>query len=132
MPRISSSAEATVEIIGATPKRRWTAAEKIRMVRESMEPGNSVSVTARKNGIYPNLLYRWKRQMADGGEMAVAADDQVVSMAEYRAAMKKIQQLEKILGRKTLENEILKEAVRIGREKKLISPKPLHGIEDFQ
>lgn len=70
--------------------------------------------------------------MADGGEMAVAADDQVVSMAEYRAAMKKIQQLEKILGRKTLENEILKEAVRIGREKKLISPKPLHGIEDFQ
>ncbi len=70
--------------------------------------------------------------MTDGGETAITADDQVVSMAEFRALQKKVQQLEKVLGRKTLENEILKEAVRIGREKKLVSRKPLQGIEDFQ
>lgn len=122
--------ETTAEIVGA--KRRWTAAEKLRMIRESMEPGNSVSVTARKYGIYPNLLYRWKRQMTDGGEVAVEANDHVVSMTEFRSLQKKVRQLEKVLGRKTLENEILKEAVRIGREKKLISRKPLQGIEDFQ
>jgi transposase len=33
---------------------------------------------------------------------------------------------------KTEEVEVLKEAVRIGREKKLISRKPLVGIEDFE
>ena len=132
MARTSSSEEATVEIISPAPRRRWTPAEKIRMVRECMEPGNTVSAVARRNGVYPNLLFRWKKQMTDGGETAISADDQVVSMAEFRALQKKVQQLEKVLGRKTLENEILKETVRIGREKKLVSRKPLQGIEDFQ
>ena len=49
-----------------------------------------------------------------------------------KALQKKVHQLERILGRKTMEVEILKEAVRIGREKKLISRKPLIGIEGFQ
>ena len=70
--------------------------------------------------------------MSDGGKTAVAADNEVVSMSDYKALQKKIRQLERVLGHKTLEVEILKEAVRIGREKKLISPKPLSGIEDFQ
>lgn len=132
MSRTSTYDEATVEIVNVSSRRRWTAEEKIRMVRECMEPGNSVSAVARRNGIYPNLLFRWKRQMTDGGVVAISTDDQVVSMAEFRALQKKVQQLEKVLGRKTMENEILKEAVRIGREKKLISRKPLQGVEDFQ
>jgi transposase len=40
--------------------------------------------------------------------------------------------LERTLGRKTEEVEILKEAVRIAREKKLISQKPLLGVEGFE
>jgi transposase len=40
--------------------------------------------------------------------------------------------LERVLGRKTEANEILKEAVQIGREKKLISPLPLRGVEGFE
>ena len=70
--------------------------------------------------------------MSDGGKTAITADDDVVSMADYKALQKKVHQLERILGRKTMEVEILKEAVRIGREKKLISRKPLIGIEGFQ
>jgi transposase len=34
-----------------------------------------------------------------------------------------------VLGRKTVENEILREAVEIAREKKLISRQPLPGVE---
>ena len=124
--------EAKVEIIKVVPRRRWTVEQKIFMVEESMQPGNSVSITARKYGVFPNLLYRWRRQMSDGGKTAVAADNEVVSMSDYKALQKKVRQLERVLGHKTLEVEILKEAVRIGREKKLISPKPLSGIEDFQ
>ncbi|EMO70355.1 putative IS2 repressor TnpA [Leptospira santarosai str. 200702252] len=40
--------------------------------------------------------------------------------------------MERLLGRKTEENEILKEAVILARKKKLISQKPLEGIEGFQ
>ena len=70
--------------------------------------------------------------MAQGGKVAVAADDEVVSKAEVKALKRRIAQLERVLGNKTLEVEILKEAVRIGREKKLISLAPLSGVEDFQ
>ena len=40
--------------------------------------------------------------------------------------------IKRMLGRKTEENEILKEAVVIARKKKLISQEPLKGIEGFQ
>ena len=46
--------------------------------------------------------------------------------------MKRIKKLEQVLGQKTLENEILREAIQIGREKKLISRQPLRGVEDFE
>ena len=70
--------------------------------------------------------------MAQGGRVAGAPDDEVVWKAEGRALKRRIAQLERVLGNKTLEVEILKEAVRIGREKKLISLAPLSGVEDFQ
>jgi transposase len=44
----------------------------------------------------------------------------------------RIRQLERVLGQKTLDIEILKEAVRIGREKKLISRQPLRGVDGFE
>ena len=98
-----STNEAKVEIIKVVPRRHWTAEQKISMVEESMQPGNTVSITARKYGVFPNLLYRWRRQMSDGGKTAITADGDVVSMADYKALQKKVHQLERILGRKTME-----------------------------
>lgn len=63
--------------------------------------------------------------MSDGGKVAIQADDQVVSAAETKALKKRIRDLERLLGRKTMEVEILKEAIDIAREKKLISRSPL-------
>jgi transposase len=48
------------------------------------------------------------------------------------ALKKHIRKLEQTLGQKTLENEILREAVKLAREKKLISRQPLFGVEDFE
>lgn len=69
--------------------------------------------------------------MAEGGKEAVRADDAVVSAAEVRALEKRIRELERVLGRKTLENEILREAVKVAHEKKLISRLPSLLGEDL-
>lgn len=37
-----------------------------------MEPGRDVSLVAQRYGV-PNFLYRWKKQMTEGREMAYAA-----------------------------------------------------------
>ena len=57
-----------IEIItGTGRRRRWTAAQKLRMVEETWQTGESISEVARRNGVAPNLLYRWRRLMSEGG-----------------------------------------------------------------
>jgi transposase len=120
-----------IEVItGVQRRRRWRLDEKIRAVEESSIPGMTVSFVARKYGISPSLLFRWRKLMAEGGKVAVGADDAVVSAQEQRELKRRIRDLERALGRKTLEVEILKEAIEVGREKKLISRVPLLPEDD--
>jgi transposase len=70
--------------------------------------------------------------METGGLVAVKHEEKVVPERRVKELEKRIRQLERMLGRQTLHNEILKEAVKIGREKKLISRQPLPGLEDFE
>lgn len=108
-----------IEIItGTGRRRRWTAAQKLRMVEETWQTGESISEVARRNGVAPNLLYRWRRLMSEGGAVAVQADDAVTSNGDVRRLEERIRELERQLGRKTLEVEILKEALAKTRAKK--------------
>ena len=109
-------------------RRRWSAAEKLRIVEETMFEGESISGVARRNGVAPNLLYRWRKLMLEGGSVAVTGDDEVTSNKTVREMDARIRELERQLGRKTLEAEILKEALEKSRSKKLTllaqSPRP--------
>lgn len=117
-----------IEIItGTERRRRWSAAEKLRIVEETLTGGDSVSAVARRHGVAPNLLYRWRRLMTEGGTVAVQADDSVTGNGEVRRMEERIRELERQLGRKTLEVEILKEALARSRAKKptLLARSPL-------
>lgn len=124
---------ANVEIItDGGRRRRWSAAEKLRIVEETLEDHASISIVARRNGVAPNLLYRWRRLMLEGGSVAVTEDDDVTSNRVVREMESRIRELERQLGRKTLEAEILREALDKSRVKKptLLVRSPLKG--DFQ
>jgi transposase len=99
-------------------RRRWSAATKLRIVEETLDERESISVVARRNGVAPNLLYRWRRLMLEGGSVAVTGDDEVTSNRAVRQMEDRIRELERQLGRKTLEVEILKEALDKLRAKK--------------
>jgi transposase len=62
--------------------------------------------------------------MSEGGKEAIRADDEVVSKAEIRALQQQVRELQRVLGKKTLENEILREAVKVAHEKKWIAQLP--------
>ena len=113
-------------------RRRWSAAEKLRIVEETLDDRASISVVARRNGVAPNLLYRWRRLMLEGGSVAVTEDDDVTSNKVVRQLEDRIRELERQLGRKTLEAEILREALDKARSKKptLRARSPLKG--DFR
>jgi transposase len=46
-------------------RRRWSEAEKQAIVAEALQPGVNVSAVARRYGIKPSLLFRW-RKLAQG------------------------------------------------------------------
>jgi len=113
------SSRPRVEVITSVQRRRrWSTADKVRMVEEAMQPGMSVSYVARQHGVAPSLLFAWKRRMLEGGFQAVAADEDVVGSSKVRDLEKRVHELERLLGRKTLENELLKEALELARPKK--------------
>lgn len=106
-------------------RRRWSLAEKTALVQRTYEPGMSVSLLARQEGISAGLLFQWRRLERQGALRAVSCGEAVVPASELAGARAEIAKLQRILGKKTLENEILKEAVAHAREKKWTARSPL-------
>jgi transposase len=91
-----------VEVVTSVQRRRrWTPEQKLEILKQTNELGSSVSL------------------------VAVGANETVVPASELQEAMRRIKQLEGALGRKTLENEILKEAVDFAKAKKWIARSPV-------
>jgi transposase len=99
-------------------RRRWTALEKVRMVEETFEPGMTVSLVARQHGVAPNQLFTWRRLVSQGSLTAAGSGEEVIPASEYRALQNQIRELHRLLGKKTLEAEILKEALEDATESK--------------
>ena len=51
--------------IVAETRRRWSEAEKRAIVAEASGACTNISAVARRNGIKPSLLFRWKRLYGD-------------------------------------------------------------------
>ncbi|HED4211424.1 MULTISPECIES: IS3 family transposase [Klebsiella pneumoniae complex] len=114
-----------IDVLGPEKRRRRTTQEKLAIVQQSFEPGMTVSLVARQHGVAASQLFLWRKQYQEGSLTAVAAGEQVVPASELAAAMKQIKELQRLLGKKTMENELLKEAVEYGRGKKVDSARAL-------
>jgi transposase len=82
-------------------------------------------LVARQHGLTAAQLFQWRKAYLEGSLVAVGANETVVPASELQEAMRRIKQLEGALGRKTLENEILKEAVDFAKAKKWIVLSPV-------
>ena len=127
---MTSHDENKAEVLGVQRRRRWTPQEKLAMVRETYEPGMSVSLVARRHGVNPNQLFQWRRLEREGALTAVGAGNTVVPASELDSARRQIAELQRLLGKKTLEAEILKEAMEIAKDRKWIARSPLLPGED--
>jgi transposase len=123
---MSSATPTRVEVVTSVQRRRrWTPEQKLEIVKQTNEPGSSVSMVSRQFGISAAQLFQWRKAYLQGSLMAVGANETVVPASELQDAMRRIKQLEGALGRKTLENEILKEAVDFAKAKKWIARSPV-------
>jgi transposase len=51
---------------GRRRRRAWSFEEKRRIVAESLEPGASASLVARRHDVNTNMLFTWRRQLEAG------------------------------------------------------------------
>jgi len=67
-----------VEVItGVARRRRFPTEHKLAIVAETMQPGMSISYVARRHGLSPSLVFRWRRLMSEGGKEAVRTNEGV-------------------------------------------------------
>jgi len=73
-----------VEVItGVVARRRWSVAEKLRIVGELSRPGATVSSVARAQGVHSSLLFKWRR-LAREGALGPAPTDDAFSIVPVR------------------------------------------------
>lgn len=63
-------------------RRKWSAADKLRIVLAGLEPGVEVSELCRREGILPTQYYGWKSQLMSSAEAVFG--DRRKSKAEQR------------------------------------------------
>ena len=126
----SSNVEPIEVLTQPEQRRRRSVEEKLAIVRETFEPGATVSGVARRHQVNANQGFAWRRLYQDGSLSAVSSGEQVVPASDLAEAMKQIRELQRLLGKKTMDVEILREAVEYGRAKKLIARSPLLPGDD--
>lgn len=101
-------------------KRRYTVEQRIALLDEADQPGQSIAIVARKHGIAPSVMFRWRQLREQGALAGLKTEEPLVPASELKAARMKIRELQRLLGKKTEEHEIVLEALEIAKSRKWI------------
>jgi transposase len=122
-PTKSSNTRAT-KVVGIRRRRRYSAQEKQRLVKGSLRPGVTRAAFAHQNGINPTLLGKWRKlykanvplavrvptNPGAGNEAGSGATSPGSKTSLVEALQQQVRELQRVLGKLALENELLKEA----------------------
>jgi transposase len=84
--------------------RTWTVAQKLEIVLAGLRGDRSVAEVCREHEISETLFYSWREKLLEGGSERLAGKEERTELVELR---KRVRDLERTLGRKTYELEIL-------------------------
>jgi transposase len=91
-------------------RRVYTPEFKRQQIERVLRGEVTLSELSRELDISRGLLQRWKQLITSGAEAAVKANEEVVPASELKAALAKIRELERIIGKQAVDLEILRAA----------------------
>jgi transposase len=114
-------------ITGAGGRRRWSAAEKARIVEEAITPGAVVSEIARRHGMSPQHLFTWRREAlrAAGSPNTMFVPAVMDAPAERHAPERQARRTRRRSLSSGIELEIDGVAVRVGAD---ANPKAIAAV----
>ena len=88
--------------------RRWFTREHKEQIVKEVEGGANRTEVCRKYGITEQQFLKWRHALAVSGKEGLGPDSMVISRIRFQALEKRVEVLERALGRKSLEVDILK------------------------
>ena len=95
---------------GSDGRRLYTAEFKRSQIERILKGEITAAELSRELGVARSLIQRWKHLATNGAEAAVGSNGEVVPVGELRAALTRIRELERLVGKQTMELEILRVA----------------------
>ena len=108
----SSSTESVVREIRRRTRKKYTAEEKIRIVLEGLRGEEIIATVCRREGISPNLYYRWSKEFLESGKKRLAGDTvREANSGEVSDLRKENDQLKQLVAELSLKNRVLKKSL---------------------
>jgi transposase len=107
-----ASPEKVVQEIRRKTRRRFSAEEKIRIVLEGLRGEESMATLCRREGVAPNLYYRWSKEFLEAGKRRLVGDTSREATApEVTELRQENSRLKQVVAEIVLENRLLKKSV---------------------
>lgn len=106
------SVEHTVRDIRRRTRKKYSAEEKIRIVLEGLRGEESIAELCRKEGLNPNVYYRWSKDFLEAGKKRLSGDiEREATSDEVKELRAETSALKETLGEVVMENRLLKKSV---------------------
>ena len=110
------SAEEVVRDIRRQTRKKYSAEEKIRIVLEGLRGEDSIAELCRREGIAPNMYYKWSKEFLEAGKARVTGDTKrEATSSEVDGLRQENEQLKQLVAELLLKNRVLKKSAT-GRE----------------
>ena len=105
-------AEQVVKEIRRATRKHYSAEEKIRIVLEGLRGEDSIAELCRREGIPPNVYYRWSKDFLEAGKKRLAGDTaREATSDEVKGLRREAAALKEVVADLTLENRLLKKSM---------------------
>src|SRR5450432_2590523 len=106
------SVEQRVRHIVRATRRTYNAEEKIRIVLEGLRGEDSIAELCRREGINPNLYYKWSKEFLEAGKTRLNGDTQrQATSSEVGDLRHENEQLKQVVAELLLKNRVLKKSL---------------------
>jgi transposase len=110
------SAEEVVRDIRRQTRKKYSAEEKIRIVLEGLRGEDSIAELCRREGINPNMYYKWSKEFLEAGKARLTGDTKrQATSSEVAELRQENEQLKQVVAELLLNNRVLKKSA-LGRE----------------
>lgn len=104
--------ESIVREIKRRSRKKYSSEEKIRIVLEGLRGEESIASLCRKEGINPNMYYKWSKEFLESGKKRLQGDTQrEATSSEVSELKEENSQLKYLVAELSLRNRILKKSL---------------------